>query len=110
MTAPARNLEIDATEPAHGHAWTASTAIAQKRARDATRRRKCSKCGETKALLDFPTMGRGDDTRRNHCRDCYNAQNTNYRHRTYVEYDAWLERRKAEQRAEWAARGLHVPA
>ena len=108
MTAPARNLEIDATEPAHGHAWTASTAIAQKRARDATRRRKCSKCGETKALLDFPTMGRGDATRRNHCRDCHNALTTAYKHRSHVEYETFLARCKAEQRAEWAARGLIV--
>ena len=108
MTAPTANLEIDATEPTHGHAWTASTAIAQKRARDATRRRKCSKCGETKPLLDFPTMGRGNASRRGHCRSCHNALTTTYRHRTFVEYDAWLERRKAEQRAEWAARGLFV--
>ena len=48
-TATNTGLEIEAVPPAHGHAWTASTAIAQKRAKDAARRRKCSKCGETKS-------------------------------------------------------------
>src|SRR5207302_9951140 len=62
--------------------------------------RACTKCGETKALDEFPPVRRGEEKRQSWCRDCFAAAGAGYYRRNRDREKARLLRQVAERRTE----------